>query len=333
MHRVRLRHFLIGLAAAAGLLLAQSPASGPATVSRPQSTPATQPANIRDFAPGVRIDWTSKSVAVRGRVAQRDVPLEFLACFSGKEHESIVLLDASATVVYQALGLVGLTPGKPPVWDEKSQRFSTPEGDLVDVFFDFAEKQAAGGVEKTQRVPGLSWVREREFQRPARQRPFVFCDSRPGPAGKIAAESSGAGLALVDFSDSLLALREHFSSQNAELWAEADPTRVPPIGTPVTVVLQAAQITRPVIGIDFFGNATLNGRIERPADCIDAIQTWRLGGGRAPVVITVEAALESDRRQFARELLTAGIRDDWIEWARPTNTATTTAPASRPKRD
>ena len=315
---------ILGLMLLAGAmpLFAQAPAARPATATQVTSRPTSRPVGVRDFATGVRIDWTDKSVAVRGRVTQRDVPLEFLACFPGKEHESIVLLDASATSVYQALGLIGLTPGSPPRWDEADRRYTPPEGDLVDGYFELPEPGAndAG----TRRVAALSWVREREYRRPARQRPFVFCGSRPGTDGKLSADGSGAGLALVDFSDSLLALRQRFSSENAELWAEADPERIPPVGTPVSVVLQAARVPRPVVGIDFYGETTLDGRLEHPAECIDAIQVWRLSGGKEPVVIRVEAVLESDRRRFARQLLAAGIRDEWIEWKR------TRPPASSP---
>ena len=38
--------------------------------------------------------------------ACREGPLEFVACFGGKEHESILRLEARATHIFMAMGLV-----------------------------------------------------------------------------------------------------------------------------------------------------------------------------------------------------------------------------------
>lgn len=283
--------------------------------AQPASQPASAPA-IKDFAPGIQIDWPNHAVRVQSRVVFREGPLELLACFPGKEHESILLISAAPTRLYQALGLVGLSPGRPAKWDEAQQTFDPPQGDLIDVTLEW---QVAG---QARRAPALGWVREREYARPARNRPFIFAGSLPGANGKLAAESTGVALALVDFSDSLLTLSQHFTSRNAELWAEANTTEIPPLSAEVWLVLRAAKVERPSIKLDWLGDFYLNNRFEHAPEIADAIQLWRRAGRPEPITILNEARLTSDRARAAQALQALRIEPDWIEWIdRPSPTS------------
>ena len=80
------------------------------------ATPASRPAGrIVDFQPGIRIDFAKKHVEVAARVVLREGVLELFACSRGtREHESVVAIASRPLHVFEALGLIGLTPGTPP---------------------------------------------------------------------------------------------------------------------------------------------------------------------------------------------------------------------------
>ena len=187
------------------------------------------PSGARPLQPGVVIDWKQPAVYVDGQVVLRRGPLEFLACLPGKEHESIVRLDAPAVHVYQALGLIGLEPGHPPQWREDQGRFGPPAGDLIDVAIEWEE----GG--RHRAVAGFEWLREFEFARTPIDRPWVFAGSRRLKGGMLSADWSGEGIALVDKPDCLLALSRNHVSRDAELWAQANTVAIPPVATAVMV--------------------------------------------------------------------------------------------------
>src|SRR5260221_2449117 len=84
-----------------------------AVTSRPAL--ASEP-SVVEFAPGLRIDYRVPQVEVDGEVVLREGALELFAYAKAptpKEHESIVILRTPAHSIYQALGLIGLTPGHP----------------------------------------------------------------------------------------------------------------------------------------------------------------------------------------------------------------------------
>lgn len=234
----------------------------------PQSEPVTQRASdaLREFQPGVQIDWAARAVRLRGRVVLRDGALEYFACFAGKEHESIVRLDAWPEHVYMALGLVGVLPGRPAEWDEQRQRFVSPAGELVDVAVDWFEGGAARGCD------ACDWLLEIEYARVPLPRPWVFAGSQRLPDGRLSAAQTGAGIALVDDPDCLLAMTRPRSSANAELWVRARTEAIPAEGTNVTVVLRAAARRRHTYEIDFRGASSVDGRFASRADLLDLLE-------------------------------------------------------------
>ena len=90
---------------------------------------AAEPAQ---FGPGVRIDWQKRVVELDAEVVLRQGSLELLACSpQTREHESILRVHAKPLHVYQAMGLIGLTPGSPMKFDEKSKQWRRPTGDSL----------------------------------------------------------------------------------------------------------------------------------------------------------------------------------------------------------
>ena len=244
--------------------------------------------------------------------------LEFLACWAGREHESVVLCVPAAAHVYQALGLIGLTPGHPPRWDEDVQSYSRPAGDLVDITFEWSaegQPRAAGAFE---------WLREAEYGRRSLTRPWVFAGSIRLADGSLAADASGAGVALVDFPDSLLCLSRGRSNADAELWVGADPAAIPPVGTPVRMVLRPAVVQRYDVTLDYLGTLRLAGCYCPVDELADLLRLNRQLDGAYVQEIATQRALRSDVRRVEDGLRRAGQPADAVRF--------TPAPA-RPRGD
>lgn len=277
------------------LLLAGSTAAAqdgaPRSDGRPTTRPATSSASgVVAFQPGVRIDWTNRRVLVDARVVLRAGPLEFFACVApNRAHESVLLLEGSATHVYMALGLIGLTPGHPPQWDEAAGRMLPPEGECVDVRVEWA---GAAGAPNTAQA--FEWLREIEYGRAPLPRPWLFCGSVVGRDGRLAADASGAGIALVDFGDSLLTLSRGHVDRNADLWVEAHTPAIPPLDTRVVVVLSAARPMELRMRLDALGELWVNDCCTTAADAADLLLLNRRMGATSPQKIDCASPLRSD---------------------------------------
>ena len=254
----------------------------------------------------MRIAWRKHAVGVSGRVVFREGVLEYLACYPGKEHESVVRLDGRAEHALLAMGLIGLRPGTPPRWNEKTQHFNPPTGDLVDVRIWW---RAAG---TWHQADGFDWLQEYEFGRPPIARPWVFTGSRRLRGGGVAADQMGDGLAVVDKPDALLNLSRSHTASNADLWCVANTKAIPPLHTPVWVVVQPATARTWRFRADFRGALYVNDRLVTPNDAADLIRLSRRLSPGAPVVIHAQDTLRCDMDRLRRTLLGAGVERSWV---------------------
>lgn len=280
------------------------------------------------FAPNVAIDWSQPAILVATSVVLRDGPLEFAACFAGKEHESILRLNAQAEHVYQALGLIGLTPGRPAEWDEGRRLYHPPEGDLLDIRVLVQDIEAGGGSANSGADAALlgadlsrasdlfEWTTEVEYGQTPVSRPWVFAGSRSGADGRLAAGLSGAALALVDSPEALVALTRSHSSADAELWLRANPNLIPPDGTRVLLVFTpaVARATRARMGPR--GDVWLDGRLVNVADLADLVRLSGRLGRAQPFKVDVDPATPGAAvRLIEQQLGQHGVAD--VEWSRP----------------
>ena len=290
---------LLVVSAGASLLGTASPVRAPAEMA------GHSPARAADgpvyFQPGVSIDWSRHEVQVQARVVLRRGALEFLACWPGKEHESIVRCEARALHVYMALGLIGVTPGHPPLWDGETGGYAAPSGDLVDISFQWDE---AG---QPRRADAYDWLREVEYGRTPLPRPWVFAGSLRRADATLSSDASGVGVALVDFPDSLLCFSRRYPSRNEVLWAEAREEAIPSVGSAVRMVLRGAEPRRPRVRLDFRGAIWVNERFCSPADLADLLQLARQLEPAYVPVIELDGTLESDVRRVQRVFAQAGI--------------------------
>jgi hypothetical protein len=307
-----------------------------------QSRPPSRPSAAVAFAPGVAIDWQKRTVYVAARVVLRSGALEFLACWPGKEHESILRCEAAATHVYEALGLIGLAPGHPPEWDPQADRYRDPAGDLVDISLSWDQDG------RTLSADAFAWLCDMEYARAPLPRPWVFAGSAREPDGTLASDATGVGIAVVDFPDSLLALSRRHSSSNAELWVEANTPAIPPVGTRVQIVLRPAQRRSYEVVLDFRGvlwvtestaqeqrsshdRLALPGwhRYCPPADLTDLIRLARQIDPDYVQVIDVQGTLYADEAALRRALLDAGVPGTAVRFRRADVTSQAAAPAGR----
>ncbi len=304
--------------------LGTKPPDQPPADSRPVSSASTtRPQQPVAFQPGVRIDWQRREVQVAARVVLRAGALEFLACWPGKEHESIVRCEAAAVHVYLALGLLGLLPGHPPAWDVDTDSFGEPAGDLVDISFRWEQNG------RTETADAYEWLRDLEYGRTPSARPWVFAGSIRRPDGALSADVTGVGVALVDFPDSLIALSRCHSSRTAELWVEANTAAIPPEGTAVQLVLRPAAPRAHEVTVDFRGAVWVDGRYCSATDLGDLVRLSRQLDPAHVQEITVDGALRSDELRLRQALVEAGVPDEALRFRPPRRANPTSRPGTR----
>jgi hypothetical protein len=267
--------------------------------------PQSQPAASRPFAPGVAIDWPRREVRVDATVVLRRGPLEFLACFPGKEHESIVRFEASAEHLYQALGLIGLAPGR-----ATTQPAGAQLGDLIEIEFERPPEGAA------RRDAARDWLRAVEYGRPPASLHFVFLGSTALPDRTLTAGRTGEGVALVDFPDALIGVTRPASSRSGDLWLEVNSERVPPVGTRVVLVLRAARPAGLHVQIDFRGAIRVNDAAVNAAELADMVLAERRLNPALHLSVRFEGALDADVEQLRTRLTSHGVPAEALEFVR-----------------
>lgn len=289
--------------ATSGALSAGPPASHPAT-TRPATTrpAATQPGPAL-FQPGVLIDWGSRQVLISATVILREGDLELFACApKRREHEAIVRIEALPTHVYQALGLVGLTPGKPMRVNEQLE-YHAATGDALDIDIEYT----SGG--QVRRNPIEAWLARVDGGPLARRLPWVFAGSLPLEQGRgLAADLEGTVIAVVDFPTSLIALAESHSESNAELWLRPATGRIPLIGTSCWLIVRASPLR---LHLQADGRLRLRDRPIARGAMASLLRKGLADDPALRVELTVEDGADRlEERSLIGLLRTLGIRED-----------------------
>jgi hypothetical protein len=162
--------------------------------------------------------------------------LECFLCRRGtKEHESILATQADARAIHAGLKVAGLEPGKPVEFEPK---FKPPTGDRVKVSVQYKDSQGKLMVE-----PAQHWIRDLKTKK-ALEEQWVFAGSilvpgfDPKDPPLYAAAEDGAMICVTNVPTAMLDL-PIISSKHLEDRSFAPFTeRIPPLGTPVFVVLE-----------------------------------------------------------------------------------------------
>jgi hypothetical protein len=170
------------------------------------------------------------------------VYLEQLVCIPDtKEHEVVLVTSAKPSHIHAALLAVGFTPGTPATWRQEGTKMIpvAAEGDEISIELIYTNAKGEEVID-----PPSRWVKSATTGEPWPAGNWVFAGSimKPRPGGETyEADSSGTLIGLSSFGTEVLAWPSPISpdSQQQEPEWIADPARVPPMNTPVTVRLTA----------------------------------------------------------------------------------------------
>jgi uncharacterized repeat protein (TIGR01451 family) len=180
------------------------------------------------------VDRKNKRVVVLGAVCSRECPLELFAClWTSKDYESVVSVPGRASFVHAGLLAVGAESGSPVQFRPKYVPARGPEIEVTVVWNDQQGKR--------QTARAQDWVREVKTKK-AMTQPWVFGGSgiRKDPeTGEKAyyADLTGELICVSNFASAMLDLPIESTSSDAELMFETFTERIPPRGTPVTLIL------------------------------------------------------------------------------------------------
>ena len=191
---------------------------------------------IREYAPGLRIDWDRRVVEIDGRVVLRQGPLELFACSLGtREHESIVVTAPQPLRIHEAMGLIGLQPGHPITHDPDTDKWLPPTGQRLRIQVRTADAVGSEPADIT------SWMQSFRGDKTLPPQSWLFAGSLRTKDGAFTADLDGTVICVVDFPSALIALPELRSADNSQLWVRAKTEAIPPIGTRVTLLVSSAK--------------------------------------------------------------------------------------------
>jgi hypothetical protein len=181
----------------------------------------------------VWLDAKQKRVLMTGQVVRQDGQLEMFACLkNSKEHESVVAVNTKAYIVNAALMALGAEPGGPVQFRPEFKPASGPEVEVTVIY--------TGADGKRKQVRGQEWIRNIKTGKQLDQ-PWVFggsgfwVDDATGKRHFMAED--GDFVCISNFHSAMLDLPVESSQASAELMFEAFTERIPPVKTPVVLVL------------------------------------------------------------------------------------------------
>jgi hypothetical protein len=182
-------------------------------------------------------DPKERRLIIRAKVATQDGYLEHLLCRTqSKEHESILATDAEPRMIHAGLLLTGAEPGHPVKFRPE---FVPPAGTPIAITLEWT---APDGTRKT--ASARDWIKDQKTGKHLADH-FVFAGSVlvvDEMTGKtIYGADSGDLFTVANFTNAILDLPFASSADDTSRSFLADPGRVPPRGTMVTMYLQPVQ--------------------------------------------------------------------------------------------
>ena len=201
---------------------------GPPLVDAPEKLKRLDPVDA------IWLDKPAGQLIMVGEVCQRSAPLEMFVClWHTKEHESVLVTRVPAYAAHAGLLALGAKPGRSVQFMPK---YIPAEGTEVDIEVIWKDKD--GNIQKRD---GRDWIRNFQTKK-SLDLPWVFAGSgfwTDETTGKKHYQAeSGDFICVSNFSTAMLDLPIESSQQNDALMFEAFAERIPPLGTPVTIVLK-----------------------------------------------------------------------------------------------
>lgn len=258
--------------------------------------------------------------------------VEYLVCGrNGKEYESIIVVEATAKEIYDAIDKLGVKTGTPPGYDEEKDEPTPPTG----TEFILSVEWKDGDQTKTARAEDL--IFNVKTQKPMSRVAWVYSGSRI--VADLDSDDEDAMMPQAFMSNDIVALKRFDASalfQNPLPESEEEniykknAALMPKLGTPVTLTIEVNQkmqlyvlITGKVQGVGFrnftqrnarqldikgYAKNLPNGKVEVVAEGdkaqLDALIALLQNGPRYARV----DALEVDKRPFTGEYKAFDIR-------------------------
>ena len=221
----------------------------------------------------VWIDAKNKQVIVEGAICQTSAPLEMFAVTTGtKEHEAIVTIPTEAYVVHAALLVVGAKPGKPVEFGPKASDYKPATGTEIDITVKWKNEKG-----EIQTARAQEWIKNVKTGKEM-QESWVFGGSGFWKDEQTGIEyykaEGGDFICVSNFPSAMLDLPIESSQSNDELMFQANPERIPPRDTPVTVILT------PKLKADANGQSLM--KMVDPKIIIQEPEEEKLGGSSGP---------------------------------------------------
>jgi hypothetical protein len=179
-------------------------------------------------------DLKSKRILVDGQVVQNHALLEMFACplDSGKEHESVVAVFSNSQLIHAGLLAVGAKPGHPAKFDPQ---FQAATGTRIRIEVQWKDENG-----KLQTIAARRWVRSIRDKKEL-DMDWVFGGSmiyKDEESGREYYLAEGGELVCVsNFATATLDLPTPSPDAAANQMFEANTDLIPPLGTPVRLIL------------------------------------------------------------------------------------------------
>jgi hypothetical protein len=190
----------------------------------------------------VWFDKDKKEVVMLGKICQTNAPLEMFAVPSGtKEHEAIVAVPTEAFVVHALLLKAGAEPGKPVQFGPKESDYKSATGAEIEITVKWKNDKG-----ETQTARAQEWIKNAKTGGDMKES-WVFTGSGFWKDEQTGIEyykaEGGDFICVSNFPSAMLDLPIESSQANDELMFQANHERIPPRGTPVTIILRPKGLT------------------------------------------------------------------------------------------
>ena len=180
----------------------------------------------------VWLDGKRKRVVFVGETCQAGYGLEFLVTFPDRGYESVLVATVKPSVVHAALIALGAQPGRPATFQP---RFAPASGMEIEILL------AWKGTDGTRRESrAQEWIRDTKTKLPPTMN-WVFGGSGfwvDDTTGKRHYQAEGGDfIAVANVPIATLDLPMRSATALESRVFEANPDRLPPKGTPVTIIL------------------------------------------------------------------------------------------------
>ncbi len=187
------------------------------------------------------LDPKNKQVVLVGEACKADYPLEFFITTKERAYESVLVIDPERRQegqmsvfqqVHIALLLLGAKPGHPSYYKDEKTTLAAGDEIVIEVRW----KNKAG---KTEHSDARDWIRDVKTKKPP-VKTWVFAGSRianNGAGGKRYMADGGEFVCVLNNPIAMLDLPVVSAGAIEDRLFEANLEKLPPPGTPVTIVL------------------------------------------------------------------------------------------------